>query len=100
MRKETAAAALERAGLVSINPPPGYVEKVCPFLWKASPVLRAYAINPGNREREKALCRCLARVAQALQSYSVAAFNAGHLSEDQAAELINVAVEMKGAANG
>lgn len=95
---KTAAAALGRAGWIAINPPAGYIEKVCPALWKAAPVFRAYMINPKSRKREVSLCRCMERAAEALQSYSRAAFNAGHVTEDQAAELIAVSVELNGAA--
>ena len=95
---KAAGAALGRAGWIGINPPVGFIEKVCPALWKAAPVFRAFLINPKSRKREKAMAGCLARAAEALQSYAPAAFNAGHVTEDQFDELISVAVDLRGVA--
>jgi hypothetical protein len=101
MENEKAKAAgqvLGRAGWVAINPPVGYVDRVCPALWKAAPVLRAYMIKPQSRKRELALAGCLERAAAAFQSYAPFAFNAGHVTEDQFKELIAVAVDLRGVA--
>ena len=95
---KAAGAALGRAGWIGINPPVGYIEKVCPALWRAAPVFRAYMINPASRKREIALCRCMGRAAKALQHYAPYAFNAGHVTEDQKSELIAVAVDLRGVA--
>lgn len=95
---KAAGKALGRAGYIAINPPVGYIEKVCPALWKAAPVFRAYMIDPTSRKREVALCRCLERAAEALQRFAPFAFNAGNVTEEQAAELIAVAVELNGVA--
>lgn len=95
---KVAAAALNRAGWFGINPPAGFIEKVCPALWRVAPLFRAYMIKPESRKREVALCRGMERAAEALQRFAPAAFNAGHVTEDQAAELISVAVDLNGAA--
>ncbi len=95
---KAAGQALGRAGWIAINPPVGYVEKVCPALWKAAPVFRAYMIKPESRKRELALAGCLKRAAAAFQSYAPVAFNAGHVMEDQFKELIDVAVDLCGVA--
>ncbi len=97
-KAKAAGQALGRAGWIAINPPLGYVEKVCPALWKAAPVFRAYMIRPQSRRREKALAGCLERAAAAFQSYAPFAFNAGHVTEDQFKELIDVAVNLRGVA--
>ena len=93
-----AGQALGRAGWIAINPPVGYVERVCPALWKAAPVFRAFLIRPESRKREKAMAGCLERAAAAFQSYAPVAFNAGHVTEDQFKELIDVAVNLRGVA--
>jgi hypothetical protein len=97
-KAKVARQALGRAGWIAINPPAGYVERVCPALWKAAPVLRAFLIRPESRKREKALAGCLERAAAAFQSYAPSAFNAGHVTEDQFKELLDVAVDLRGVA--
>lgn len=84
-----AAAALNRAGLVSINPPPFFIDDCCPALWSAIAALRSFRIKPACPVRSKRLALCLGRVARSFNWF--AAVRKGGLPADQAAELYDIA---------
>lgn len=91
-----AAAALNRAGLVSINPPPFFIEECCPSLWSANAAIKSIRINPACPKRNKRLALCLGRAARAFNCF--AAVRRGGLPEDQAAELYDIAKGLNAAA--
>ncbi len=91
-----AAAALNRAGLVSINPPPFFIEDCCPALWAANPALKSLRIKPDCPVRRKRMALCLGRAARAFNWF--AAVRRGGLPEDQAAELEDIAKQLSAAA--
>jgi len=99
MENETvraAAAALNRAGLVSINPPPFFIEELCPGLWRANAALKSLRIKPACPVRQKRMALCLGRTARAFNWF--AAIRRGGLPADQAAELEDIANQVNAAA--
>jgi hypothetical protein len=99
MENETvraAAAALNRAGLVSINPPPFFIEELCPGLWAANAALKSIRIKPACPVRRRRIALTLGRVAWGFNWF--AAVRRGGLTEDQAAELEDIAKQLSAAA--
>jgi hypothetical protein len=92
----TAAAALNRAGLVSINPPPFFIEEICPSMRAANAALKSFRINPSCPVRRRRIALTLGRVARALNWF--AAVRRGGLPPDQAAELEDIAKQLSAAA--
>ena len=92
---QTAARALNRAGYVSINPPAGFVEDVCPALWKANPHLRSAFIRPDCPLRTKRLAAALFAASKRFDRFADVA---GHrLPADQSAELKDIATDLNAA---
>lgn len=95
---QTAARALNRAGFVSINPPAGFVEEVCPALWRANPHLRAAFIRPDCPLRARRLAAGLCLAARNFERFVTVA--AGRLTVEEAAELKDIATDLNAAAAG
>jgi hypothetical protein len=91
-----AAAALNRAGLVSINPPPFFIEECCPALWSAISALRSFRINPACPKKKANMAKRLGIAARSLNWF--AAVRRGGLPADQQAELYDIAKGLNSAA--
>lgn len=91
------AAALNRAGLVSINPPPFFIEEVCPSLWAANAALKSLRIKPACPVRRRRIALNLGRVARNFNWF--AAVRRGGLPHDQAEELEDIAKQLSAAAH-
>ena len=90
------AAALNRAGLVSINPPPFFIDELCPGLLAANAALKSLRTNSACSARRRRIVLNLERVARAFNWF--AAVRRGGLPEDQAAELEDIAKQLSAAA--
>jgi hypothetical protein len=91
-----AAAALNRAGLVSINPPPFFIDEVCPAMWAAFAALKSLRIKPACPVRRRRIALTFGRVARGFNWF--AAVRRGGLPADQAAELEDIAKQLSAAA--
>ena len=91
-----AAAALNRAGLVSINPPLFFIDELCPGLWAANAALKSLRIKPACPVRRRRIALTLGRVARGFNWF--AAVRLGGLPADQAAELEDIAKQLNAAA--
>lgn len=85
--------ALNRAGLVSINPPRRFVEDVCPSLWRTNARFKSLKMRPTCQHRTASLARCLYMTAARFDWLADARFDG--LTEDQAAELKDIAAELR-----
>jgi hypothetical protein len=85
----TVAAAVNRAGLVSINPPPFFIEECCPALWSAITALRSLRVNPACPKKRANMAKRLGIAARNLNWF--AAVRRGGLPADQQAELYDIA---------
>lgn len=93
---EVAARALNRAGLVCINPPPRFLDEVLTFLIAAGVKLKRYRLRPACPERAKALACSLEHAARRLVWF--ADFVPVGLTIEQAEELKDVAADLRAAA--
>lgn len=91
---QTIARALNRAGLVGINPPPGFLHDVAPWLWRAAPVFRAFMIRPDCPDRAKRMRGALERAAARFETYGLLSAD---LEGDQRAELFDIARDLRAA---
>lgn len=92
----TVAAAINRAGLVSINPPPFFIDEVCPSLWSAITALRSFRVNPACHKKRANMAKRLGIAARSLNWF--AAVRRGGLPPDQAEELEDIAKGLNSAA--
>ena len=91
-----AESALNRAGLVSINPPRLFIDEVCPAMWAANAALKSLRIKPACPVRRRRIALNLGRVARAFNWF--AAVRRGGLPQDQAEELEDIAKQLNAAA--
>ena len=92
---QTIARALNRAGLVGINPPPRFIEDVCPALWTCATRFRSLMIRPACPFRSAAMRSALLRAARRFEWFADLA--PCGLTKEQGEELRDIARDLRAA---